>query len=77
MKLMTNDKYNALMMTLKRQHEIINGLVKENKSLKRELGRCELMRNLERGSTYGVIFPNTDERGLGDSGTPTIFQDIF
>lgn len=77
MKLMTNDKYNALMMTLRQQREIINGLVKENKSLKRDLAHYKLMHNTEYGITHGVIFPNTDERGLGDSGTPTIFPDMF
>lgn len=77
MKLMTNEKYNALMRALRLQNKTIEKLTNENKSLKRELGRCELMRNLERGITYGVIFPNTDERGLGDSGTPTIFPDMF
>ena len=77
MKLMTNEKYKALMMTLKRQHEIINGLVKENKSIKRDLAYYKLLHNTEYGITHGVIFPNTDERGLGDSGTPTTFPDIF
>lgn len=77
MKLMTNEKYNALMMTLREQREIINNLVKENKSLKRDLGYYKLKHNFENGITHGVIFPNTDERGLGDSGTPTIFPDIF
>lgn len=77
MKLMTNDKYNALMMTLRQQREIINGLVKENKRLKGQVGYYELKLNFEKGITHGVIFPNTDERGLGDSGTPTIFPDMF
>lgn len=77
MKLMTNDKYNALMMTLREQREIITNLVRENKSLKRELAYYKLMHNTEYGITHGVIFPNTDERGLGDSGTPTIFPEEF
>lgn len=77
MKLMTNDKYKALMMTLRQQREIINNLVKENKSLKRKVGYYELKLTCEKGIAYGVIFPNTDERGLGDSGTPTIFPDMF
>lgn len=77
MKLMTNNKYNSLMRTLKHQNEIINNLVKENKRLKSDLGYYKLKHNFEYGITHGVIFPNTDERGLGDSGTPTIFPDIF
>lgn len=74
MKLMTNDKYNKLMRTLKQQHEIITNLVKENKALKRDFAHY-IAKDIS--LSKGVIFPNTDERGLGDSGTPLNFPDIF
>lgn len=74
MKLMTTNKYNSLMRTLKQQHAIITNLIKENKGLKRDLAHY-IAKDIS--LSKGVIFPNTDERGLGDSGTPINFPDMF
>ena len=53
------------------QHDKIFSLMRENNNLKRQLNAA----NNRADSIKGLIFPNTDERGLGDTGTPLNFPD--
>lgn len=72
MKIMTNKTFNDLLEQLTLQAVIINELRTENKRLKNDI-RC--LKNIN--SRSDIIFPNTDERGLGDSETPTNFSEKF
>ena len=71
MKILTNKKYDQIMKLLEFQHDKIFSLISENNKLKRQLNDA----NNRADSIKGLIFPNTDERGLGDTGTPTIFPE--
>lgn len=72
MKIMTNKTFNDLLEQLTSQAVIINDLRNENKRLKNDI-RC--LKNIN--SRSDIIFPNTDERGLGDSDTPTNLSDKY
>lgn len=72
MKIMTNKTFNDLLEQLTSQAVIINDLRNENKRLKINI-RC--LKNINFRSD--IIFPNTDERGLGDSETPTDFSEKY
>ena len=71
MKIMTNRTFNDLMQQLTSQAVTINQLRAENKRLKNDI-RC--LKNI---NSRDIIFPNTDERGLGDSDTPTNLSDRY
>ena len=71
MKIMTNRTFNDLMQQLTSQAVTINQLRTENKRLKNDI-RC--LKNI---NSPDIIFPNTDERGLGDSDTPTNLSDKY
>ena len=73
MKILTTKKYDEMMKLLEFQHEKIFSLIRENNNLKRQLNAA----NNRAESIKGLIFPNTDERGLGDTGTPLYFPDNF
>ena len=71
MKIMTNRTFNDLMQQLTSQAVTINQLRTENKRLKNDI-RC--LKNI---NSRDIIFPNTDERGLGDSDTPANLSDKY
>ena len=71
MKIMTNRTFNDLMQQLTSQAVTINKLRTENKRLKNDI-RC--LKNI---NSRDIIFPNTDERGLGDPDTPTNLSDKY
>lgn len=71
MKIMTNRTFNDLMQQLTNQAVTINQLLTENKRLKNDI-RC--LKNI---NSRDIIFPNTDERGLGDSDTPNNLSDKY
>lgn len=71
MKIMTNKTFNDLLEQLTSQAVIINDLRNENKRLKNDI-RC--LKNI---NSHDIIFPNTDERGLGDSDTPNNLSDKY
>ena len=73
MKILSNKTFNDLMNTLveqdkviKRQNNVINKLNNDIRLLNNKL-------NIK----FDVIFPNTDERGLGEPDTPIDISDIF
>ena len=61
--------YDQMIHLLEFQHDKIFSLMRENNNLKRQLNAA----NNRADSIKGLIFPNTDDRGLGDTGTPSIF----
>ena len=63
--------YDQMIHLLDFQHDKIFSLMRENNNLKRQLNAA----NNRADSIKGLIFPNTDERGLGDTGTPLNFPD--
>lgn len=71
MKILTNKAYNGIMKLMQLQNDKIFSLIRENNKLKRQLNAA----NNRADSIKGLIFPNTDERGLGDTGTPSIFPE--
>ena len=71
MKIMTNRTFNDLMQQLTSQAVTINQLRTENKRLKNDI------RSLKNINSRDIIFPNTDERGLGDPDTPTNLSDKY
>lgn len=71
MKIMTNRTFNDLMQQLTSQAVTINQLRTENKRLKNDI-RC--LKNI---NSRDIIFPNTDERGLGEADTPTNLSDKY
>lgn len=71
MKILSTKTYNQMIKLLEFQHNKIFSLMRENNNLKRQLNAA----NNRADSIKGLIFPNTDERGLGDLGTPSIFPE--
>ena len=71
MKIITNKTYDDYITTLMRLSARVDELTKENKRLKNDI-RC--LKNI---NSRDIIFPNTDERGLGDSDTPTNLSDKY
>lgn len=69
--ILTKKTYDQMIKLLEFQHDKIFSLMRENNNLKRQLNAA----NNRADSIKGLIFPNTDERGLGDTGTPSIFPD--
>jgi len=63
--------------------QLIKRLMKENKQLKKDLSDLQNFcirfanDNTKFGNAYNLDFPNTEERGLGDSGTPINLSDIL
>ena len=71
MKILTQKKYDHIMKLVEFQHDKIFSLMRENNKLKRQLNAA----NNRADSIKGLIFPNTDERGLGEQETPLNFPD--
>lgn len=71
MKILSTKTYEQMIKLLEFQHDKIFSLMRENNNLKRQLNAA----NNRADSIKGLIFPNTDERGLGDTGTPLNFPD--
>ena len=71
MKIITNKTYDNYIETLMRLSARVDKLTKENKRLKNDI-RC--LKNI---NSPDIIFPNTDERGLGDPDTPTNLSDKY
>ena len=72
MKIMLNKTFNALMETLTRQSKLI---MKQQKIINQLNNEIQTLK--EDNSQSDIIFPNTDERGLGDPDTPTYISDIL
>lgn len=79
MKIMTNRTFNDLLQQLTNQAVTIDKLLNENKKLKNENKKLKndirCLKNIY--SRSDIIFPNTDERGLGDSETPTNYSEKY
>lgn len=76
MKIMTNRTFNDLLQQLTSQAVTINQLRTENKRLKEENYRLNKTSYIS-SHAKPIIFPNTDERGLGDPDTPTNLSDKY
>ena len=74
-------KYFNLRMRLDKAIEINDKLIEINKELCNKVEVLEndkkILLNILNPDILGLDFPNTNERGKGDSGTPTNFSDIF
>ena len=84
MKIMTTKKYKELNDTIDAYVRLANKHIKKIEQLEAELK--EVKKKLLYATTYQttfenklkeVIFPNTDERGLGEQETPIDFPDIW
>ncbi|MBR4302918.1 MAG: hypothetical protein IKT80_05075 [Bacteroidaceae bacterium] len=76
MKIITNKTYDDYITTLMRLSARVDKLTKENKRLKEENYRLNKTSYIS-SHAKPIIFPNTDERGLGDSDTPTNLSDRY
>lgn len=65
-------RYNAMLDLIAAQQKTIKIYQVQVKKLEHDIN---LLKNIN--SPIDVIFPNTDERGLGDSETPTNISEIY
>ena len=85
MKILRKKTYDALIkkiVTLSNfrdyQSKKIEELMEENAELKKKLLYAQVYHSTFKSKVESVIFPNTDERGLGEEEKPVIFpDDIF
>lgn len=80
MKIISTKKYEYLMYLIKSLREERDELKKQNAELKKQ--NAELKKQLIYHKTWNqtftdVIFPNTDERGLGEQEVPVNFPDLW
>ena len=71
MKILTNKRYNAMLDLIAAQQKTIRIYQKQVKKLEHDI---RLLKNI---NSPDIIFPNTDERGLGDSETPNNISEIY
>lgn len=69
--LITKKRYNAMLDLIAAQHKTVKIYQKQVKKLEHDI---RLLKNI---NSPDIIFPNTDERGLGDSETPTNISEIY
>ena len=72
MKVLTTKKYEFLKYMIKQLREERDDLKRQNAELKKQL----LYEKTWNQTFTDVIFPNTDERGLGDQEMPINFPDF-
>lgn len=72
MKILTNKRYNAMLDLIAAQQKTIRIYQKQ---VQQEKAIRILSNNVN--SRADIIFPNTDERGLGDSETPINISEIY
>lgn len=70
MKILTNKKYEYLMYTIQQ-------LRKERDELKKQLIYQKTYNDTFKRKLDEIIFPNTDERGLGEQEIPVNFPDLW
>ena len=70
MKILTNKKYECLMYTIQQ-------LRKERDELKKQLIYQKTYNDTFKRKLDEIIFPNTDERGLGEQEIPVNFPDLW
>ena len=71
------EEYKRLRSLIDFQHDKIMQLQEENAELKKQLHYQKTYNTVFNQKIREVIFPNTDERGLGEPGTPIDFPDMF
>lgn len=78
MKIYTNKQYYALVSVFTKQRKKINDLTQLLLIYRQRIKKLEHdIRLLKNINSPDIIFPNTDERGLGDSETPTNISEIY
>ena len=70
MKILTNKKYEYLLYTIQQ-------LRKERDELKKQLIYQQTYNDTFKRKLDEIIFPNTDERGLGEQEIPVNFPDLW
>ena len=77
MKIISKMKYDYLMYLIKSLREERDELKKQNYELKKQLIYQKTYNDTFKQKLDDIIYPNTDERGLGEQETPTDFPDIW
>ena len=76
-KIITKDKYDFLLYQIRILREERNELKKELLETKKKLLYVTTYQTTFENKLKEVIYPNTDERGLGEQETPIDFPDIW
>ena len=78
MKIYTNKQYYALVSVFTKQRKKINDLTQLLLIYRQRIKKLEddirLLKNI---NSPDIIFPNTDERGLGEQEVPVNFPDLW
>lgn len=74
MKILTNKSFDDLMITIAKQQKEIEKLQNTIKVLKNDKN---ILLNILNPDILGLDFPNSEERGSGDSDTPDNLSDIL
>ena len=77
MKILTNENYKGLLQLIADQKKEIIRLRQYNADLKKQLLYIDTYNKTFKNTMNELIFPNTDERGLGDQETPVDFPDLW
>ena len=81
MKILTTQQLAAIDEVLKDAETMIKALEKENADLRKKIRFLEndniMLKNIINPDIMGLDFPNSDERGQGDSDTPDNLSDLF
>lgn len=77
MKIISTMKYDYLNYMIKQLREERNELVKQNAELKKQLLYQKTYNDTFKQKLDEIIFPNTDERGLGEQEVPVNFPDLW
>lgn len=84
MKIMSTKKYkqmlldyNGLIGQIKKSIKVIDQLEAENAELKKQLLYQKTYNDTFKRKLDEIIFPNTDERGLGEQEIPVNFPDLW
>ena len=72
MKILKNSQYDFLLGKISEQRQVIKAQSNYIKRLEHDI---RLLKNIN--SQTDIIFPNTDERGLGEPDTPYNLSDIL
>lgn len=76
MKIMSTKKYKQMMNVIELQHDKIMKLTEQNAELKKQLLYQKTYNDTFKRKLDEIIFPNTDERGLGEQEMPINFSDF-
>ncbi len=77
MKIMSTKKYNQMRKMQTMMHEKIMELLDENAELRKKLLYQQTYNDTFKRKLDEIIFPNTDERGLGEQEVPVNFPDLW